>query len=161
MRALKDLKIRTLSVKKSWVWFPCLAGAIVFLVISFGLTYSASAAEPQYGAIFRSHITPARSYDPHMETWPQTTAITLNTYNGLLRMNKDMTGVELDLAESWKQIDDLAYEFKLRQGAYFHDISSVNGRELTSSDVKYGIERIVGLHGKASKFKNRYYFECS
>ncbi|MBW2093208.1 MAG: hypothetical protein JRI34_13955 [Deltaproteobacteria bacterium] len=96
-----------------------------------------------------------------METWPQTTAITLNTYNGLLRMNKDMTGVELDLAESWKQIDDLAYEFKLRQGAYFHDISSVNGRELTSSDVKYGIERIVGLHGKASKFKNRYYFECS
>jgi peptide/nickel transport system substrate-binding protein len=91
-----------------------------------------------------------------METTPQTLA--LNTYNGLVRMNKDMNGVELDMAESWRQIDTLTYEFKLRKGVRFHDIPPVNGREVTSADVKYSIERISGMYGKRRKFKHQYYF---
>ncbi|MCJ8500245.1 ABC transporter substrate-binding protein [Desulfatitalea alkaliphila] len=130
------------------------------LILSLALAYTAwAAAEPQYGGTYRIHSTPIRSLDPHMETASQTTMVTVNTNNGLLCFSPDMTGVEPDLAESWRQIDDLTYEFKLHKGVRFHDVPPVNGRELTAADVKYSIERIAGMHGRASDFKHSYYFE--
>ena len=132
--------------------------SFVLLSIGFGPVYISDAAEPQYGGIFRYPLpSPPRSLDYHMETNPQTLA--LNAYNGLVRMNKDMSGVELDLAESWRRIDALTYEFKLRKGVRFHDIPPVNGREVTSADVKYSIERISGMHGRSRRFKHQYYFK--
>ncbi|MBW1708629.1 MAG: ABC transporter substrate-binding protein [Deltaproteobacteria bacterium] len=104
-------------------------------------------------------MTAPRSLDPHMETYANTTAVTHNTNNGLLRINPRMDGVELDLAESWKQIDALTYEFKIRKGVRWQDVPPVNGRELTSADIKYSIERVAGMHGQKSHFKHRYYFE--
>jgi len=149
------------QLRKPWISLMPFTLTFLFLIITSGLPPSVLAAEPQpqYGGTFRIATTSARSYDPHMETWPQTTILTLNTYSGLLRTNKDMDGVELDLAESWKQVDAVTYVFKLRQGVRFHDLPPVNGRELTSEDVKYSIERISGLHGLASDFKHQYYFE--
>jgi peptide/nickel transport system substrate-binding protein len=67
-----------------------------------------------------------------------------NVYSTLLSQNKDMTAIELDLAESWRQIDERTYEFKLRKGVRFHNIPPVNGREITSEDVKYSILRMSG-----------------
>ena len=112
-----------------------------------------------YGGTLRTMINHIRSMDPHMETAAQTTDFANLVYNGLLRLTQDMQGVELDLAESWRQIDDLTYEFKLHKGVRFHNMPPVNGRELTSADVKYSIERIAGEHGKKANFKHRYYFE--
>ncbi len=42
------------------------------------------------------------------------------------------------LAESWKRVDDLTWEFKLRQGAKFQ-----NGDPVTSDDVKFTYEQLV------------------
>lgn len=42
------------------------------------------------------------------------------------------------LAESWKRIDDTTWEFKLREGATFH-----NGDPVTSDDVKFTYEELV------------------
>ncbi|MEW6184435.1 MAG: ABC transporter substrate-binding protein [Thermodesulfobacteriota bacterium] len=100
-----------------------------------------------------------RSLDPHMEVSVGTTLITLNTYNNLLRFNPEMTGWELELAESVKQINATTYLFKIHKGVRFHDIPPVNGRELTSADVKYSIERVAGQYGKRTDFKHRWYFE--
>ncbi|HPL53331.1 MAG TPA: ABC transporter substrate-binding protein [Bacillota bacterium] len=50
------------------------------------------------------------------------------------------------LAESWKQISDTTWEFKLRQGVKFHD-----GSEFSAEDVKFTIDR--GLQKNASKSK--------
>ena len=94
-----------------------------------------------------------------METYAQTSAVTNNTYNRLIRWNKDMSGVELDLAESFRQIDPLTFEFKLHKGVKFQSLPPVNGRELTSADVKYSIERVSGLYGQKGNFKHKYYFE--
>lgn len=41
-----------------------------------------------------------------------------------------------DLADSWEEQDDQTITFKLNPGAAFHDIDPVNGRTLTSTDVK-------------------------
>lgn len=58
-----------------------------------------------------------------------------NIFDTLLTFDKDMKPVA-SLAESWKQLDDLTWEFKLRQGVMFS-----NGEELTAEDVKFSIER--------------------
>ena len=42
------------------------------------------------------------------------------------------------LATSWKRLDDLTLELKLRDGVLFHD-----GSKLTSEDVKYTFDRIM------------------
>lgn len=112
-----------------------------------------------YGGTYRTYSNPPRSLDPHQETAFYTTGITLMVYNTLLRLAPDGQGVELDLAKSWRQIDERTYEFKIHEGVRFQDIPPVNGRECTSADVKYSIERMSGMYGKKANFKHRYYFE--
>jgi peptide/nickel transport system substrate-binding protein len=55
--------------------------------------------------------------------------------------------IEGDLAESWRQVNDTTYEFKLRRGAKFHPKPPVNGRELTAEDVRYAFEYIPADKG--------------
>ena len=55
--------------------------------------------------------------------------------------------IEGDLAESWKQVNDTTYEFKLRRGVRFHGKPPVNGRELTAEDVRYTFEYILADKG--------------
>ncbi|MBI4299061.1 MAG: ABC transporter substrate-binding protein [Chloroflexi bacterium] len=71
-------------------------------------------------------------------------------YGGLLRFAIDRINVESritpvplpDAAESWKQLDDLTWEFKLNPNVYWHDRPPVNGRKVTAEDIKYGIEQL-------------------
>ena len=49
-----------------------------------------------------------------------------------------------DLAESWEVSDGgLTYTFKLHEGVKFHNRAPVNGREMTSEDVKWSYERFL------------------
>lgn len=113
-----------------------------------------------YGGILRGYWgTPPRSLDTHQETAAGCCYVTNQTNNTLLRQSQDFMGVEPDLAKSWKKIGNRTYVFKLHRGVRFHDVPPVNGRELTSADVKYSFERIMGMHGKKANFKHRYYFE--
>ncbi|SEG40341.1 ABC transporter substrate-binding protein [Bosea lathyri] len=59
-------------------------------------------------------------------------------FNGLSRIDPDMT-VKPDLAESWSASDDLkTWTFKLRQGVKFH-----HGRVMNSEDVVATMKRIL------------------
>ena len=59
-------------------------------------------------------------------------------FNGLSRIDPDMT-VKPDLAESWTASDDLkTWTFKLRQGVKFH-----HGRVLDADDVVATMKRIL------------------
>jgi peptide/nickel transport system substrate-binding protein len=51
------------------------------------------------------------------------------------------------LAESWKQISDTEWEFKLRKGVKFHD-----GSDFTAKDVKFTIERGKGQGASKARF---------
>ena len=42
------------------------------------------------------------------------------------------------LAESWKQVDDTTYTYKIRQGVKFSD-----GNEMTMDDVLYSLNRVT------------------
>ncbi|MBN2200053.1 MAG: ABC transporter substrate-binding protein [Candidatus Aminicenantes bacterium] len=67
-------------------------------------------------------------------------------YDGLVRLDKDLN-VAPALAEYWTiSPDGQTYAFYLRRGVRFH-----SGRELTSADVKYSLERILD-RGAASTY---------
>ncbi|MEZ4482727.1 MAG: ABC transporter substrate-binding protein [Dehalococcoidia bacterium] len=55
-----------------------------------------------------------------------------------------------------EQPDDLTYVFKLTPGIKFQNLDPVNGRELTSEDVKFSIER--QMTDEAGKFQHAYFY---
>jgi peptide/nickel transport system substrate-binding protein len=63
--------------------------------------------------------------------------------------------IEGDLAESWTQPNETTYVFKLRRGVRWHPKPPVNGRELTSADVKYSVERFLTVKGNPSAYMLR------
>ncbi len=54
-------------------------------------------------------------------------------YDSLLQYDKDLN-IQPALAESWTNIDDNTWEFKLKEGIKFH-----NGKELKAEDVVYSL----------------------
>ena len=80
--------------------------------------------------------TDAVTMDPHNTT--QMTAMQpFNfVYNKLLNRDKNMKLVP-ELAESWRSLDELTWEVKLRQGVKFH-----NGEDFNSAAVKFTLDRV-------------------
>jgi len=99
---------------------------------------AAAAGTPKKGGVLIVGMTddPPR-LDPHWENALARAQRTQVMYSYLVQVDKDLR-VQPDLAEKWEiSPDGKTYTFYLRKGVKFH-----NGRELTSEDVKYSIERI-------------------
>ena len=80
-----------------------------------------------------STLDPAIGYD--WQNWSMIKSL----FDWLMDYEPGTTNLTPDLAESYSVSDDgMTYTFNLRQGVKFH-----NGRELTSDDIKYSIERSV------------------
>ncbi len=79
----------------------------------------------------------AITLDPANHRKRETETIIRNMYDGLLTRTARMK-VVAQLAESWRQIDPVTYEFTLRSGISFH-----NGELLTSEDIKFTFERLT------------------
>lgn len=119
---------------------------------------SVTAGQPKDGGHFNMWIGGSpRSLDPHFDTFPYNGAITNNTNNGLLMFSPDLTKIEGDLATGMpEQPDDQTYTFKITPGVKFQNVDPVNGREFTSEDAKYSIER--QMTNDPGKFQHAYYF---
>ena len=113
-------------------------------------------SKPKVGGTLVVRSGPIRGIDPHFETWGTTLQVVHQAYNGLVKFTPDGTTIIPDLAESWQQTDDLTYVFHLHKGVRFHDVPPVSGRELTSADVKYSIER--QMTDQPGKFQHAYFF---
>lgn len=113
--------------------------------------------QPKRGGTLVVRSGPIRGIDPHFETWGATMQVVHQAYNALVKFTHDGTKIVPDLAESWEQKDDVTYVFRLRQGVRFHNVPPVNGRELTSEDVKYSIER--QMTAQPGKFQHAYFFQ--
>lgn len=77
-------------------------------------------------------------FDPHTVSEEASLRIINQLYETLVTTNPDMT-YSGELAESWEIPDETTYIFTLRQGVKFH-----SGREMTSEDVVYTFDRILG-----------------
>jgi peptide/nickel transport system substrate-binding protein len=112
---------------------------------------------PQYGGtITFSSSVDANSFDPYYETSIAATNLTSSmlcmrswTLNPAIwpqsieySPENTMAG---DLAESWEEPDPQTVIFHLRKGIYWQNISPVNGREMTASDIVFTFQRLLGL----------------
>jgi len=79
----------------------------------------------------------AVSLDPHLTNDTASANVRINIYDTLVVQDENMQN-QPGLAESWEQVDDTTWEFKLRQGVTFHD-----GTPFNAEVVKANIERIL------------------
>jgi peptide/nickel transport system substrate-binding protein len=88
--------------------------------------------------------------DPHQNTSAAFHRFFGNVYSGLVRwqtdedLGSDIRIVVPDLAESWSQLDAQTYEFRLHEGARWHDVAPAWGRKVTADDVVFSIQRLLG-----------------
>lgn len=85
------------------------------------------------------------SYDPADFNSSRATLACYSCYDTLLKFSEDGTELLPDLAESWEQVDDTTYVYKIRQGVKFND-----GTEMTADDVVFSLNRIMDPDTAAS-----------
>lgn len=76
------------------------------------------------------------SMDPQFYVIGPNSAMARNIFDGLVNQDERQQ-IKPALAVSWKSVDDLTWEFKLRPGVVFHD-----GGAFTSADVVASIARV-------------------
>jgi peptide/nickel transport system substrate-binding protein len=112
---------------KRWAFLVCallFSGSMVFSNFCFA------------SQVIISQGNDAATLDPHQTTTMSDYNVINHVCDGLVRRDLDMKIIP-DLAESWKTIDSLTHEFKLRRGVKFH-----NGEPFNAQVVKFNIERI-------------------
>jgi peptide/nickel transport system substrate-binding protein len=129
------------------------AGLVASALPSRVASQSSTAQTPKRGGTLN-----IRAWDPphfdHILAHAYRTHVVISFTHSRLLKHKAGLGVrpgsfpiEGDLAESWKQVNETTYEFKLRRGVRFHGKPPVNGRELTADDVRYTFEYILADKG--------------
>lgn len=84
--------------------------------------------------------------DPHFHNLTPNNALTRHIFDRLI-LTDEKQKLTPGLATSWKPIDDLTWEFKLRQGVTFHD-----GTPFTADDVIFTFERAPAVPNSPSSF---------
>ena len=88
-----------------------------------------------------------RSLDPYFHNETTTNSVLSNVFEPLFYFDKDLNVYPV-LCESYKNISDTEWLFKLRKGVKFH-----NGNAFNADDVIYSFDRI--MHWKKSGFKSK------
>ena len=86
------------------------------------------------------------SIDPHYHNLGPNNALSRHIFSRLILQDENQQ-LTPGLAVSWEAIDDLTWEFKLREGVTFHD-----GNLLTADDVVFSFERAPDVPNSPSSF---------
>lgn len=86
------------------------------------------------------------SLDPHYVAVQQNVEIGWNVFDALTRVDEKARIIP-GLATSWRAVDPLTWEFKLRKDVKFHD-----GSEMTADDVAYSLVRPLVIAGSPGGF---------
>ncbi|HZM46329.1 MAG TPA: ABC transporter substrate-binding protein [Burkholderiales bacterium] len=86
------------------------------------------------------------SMDPHFHNLTPNNNIGQHVFETLI--TKDAAGrLKPALAESWRAVDELTWEFRLRKGVKFHD-----GSDFTAADVIFTLDRVPLVPNSPSPF---------
>ncbi|MCG7333183.1 glutathione ABC transporter substrate-binding protein [Salinicoccus roseus] len=99
-------------------------------------TEEAGGSEPSGEDIAFSLQALPNSLDPHAANDGYSLYVMINIYETLVKLNQDLE-LEPGLAESYEQLDDTTWEFKLREDVTFHDGSPFNAEV-----VKANLDRV-------------------
>jgi peptide/nickel transport system substrate-binding protein len=86
------------------------------------------------------------SVDPHYHIYSPNQNIADHVFNRLIERNDQLRMIP-GLALSWKPVDELTWEFKLRPNVTFHD-----GSPFTADDVAFSIDRVPTVKDSPGPF---------
>ncbi|MBP9945205.1 MAG: ABC transporter substrate-binding protein, partial [Vicinamibacteria bacterium] len=86
------------------------------------------------------------SMDPHYHNLSPNNSMMLHMFEPLIRRDANQKPVP-SLATSWRAVDDLTWEFKLRKNVRFHD-----GSPFTAEDVVFTLKRVPNVPNSPSSF---------
>lgn len=89
------------------------------------------------GDLVIASLSDAVSLDPHGSNDVPSAKVCYNIYESLVYFDENST-LQPSLATEWEALDELTWEFKLREGVKFHD-----GTELTAEAVKASFDRLL------------------
>lgn len=125
-----------LKQRKSFVLLSMLLVITVVLSACGNKTTSGGGSSTKDELVVAQGADP-KSLDPHASNDQPSTRINRQIYNTLVVTDNNME-IQPGLAESWDQVDDNTWEFKLREGVKFH-----NGEEMKASDVVFSFYRMA------------------
>ena len=115
--------------------------ALVFLAAAGTVARAAIAADLAIG--IGADVT---AIDPHYHNVTPNNNVAAHIFDYLVLRDERQRTIP-GLAESWRTVDPLTWEFKLRQGVKFHD-----GSDFTADDVVASIERVPAVPNSPSPF---------
>ncbi|MBL8697200.1 MAG: ABC transporter substrate-binding protein [Alphaproteobacteria bacterium] len=115
--------------------------ALLVAAIAWGIAGPAAAQELTIG--LSGNVTSA---DPHFHNLSPNSNVAAHVYDRLVHQDARQR-IGPGLAVSWKPIDDLTWEFKLRTGVRFHD-----GSEFSAEDVVATLKRVPWVPNSPSPF---------
>ena len=113
--------------KHQWIW-------ILSFVLATGLIVPQVVFAAEKPLVIALKGDAAR-FDPHSRAEGNTTTIQRYIFDALVKYDENWKPVPA-LAERWKMLDDLTWEFKLRKGVKFH-----NGEPFNAAAAKFSLER--------------------
>ena len=105
-----------------------------------------AAAQAPAASLTMAVGAPITSLDPHYHQLSPNNAVADMIFDGLV--NRDARDSNIPgLATSWRAVDPLTWEFKLREGVSFH-----NGNAFTAEDVAFTLHRVPRVPNSPSSF---------
>lgn len=129
MNSLKRRKTGSKAVALAFILLLAAAGLGAQSVLKVGTSTEPASLDPQYSTTGATQQASQQIFE------------TIVTRSQNLRMSPS-------LALSWKEVDPLTWELKLRQGVKFHD-----GKDFGSDDVVFSIKRIPRVPDSPSSYK--------
>ena len=119
-------------------------GLIAVFLFAFGTLASGTPVNAAELSIALS--ADVTSIDPHYHNLTPNNNVAEHIFETLITKDP-RSKLKPALAESWRAIDDLTWEFKLRRGVKFHD-----GGDFTAPDVVFSIDRVPNVPNSPSSF---------
>ena len=107
---------------------------------------TAAAADAKASDISIALSADVTSIDPHYHNLTPNNNIAEHIFDTLVTKNAK-SQLRPALAESWRAVDELTWEFKLRKGVKFHD-----GSDFTAQDVAFSLDRTGQVPNSPSPF---------
>ncbi len=117
---------------------------VILAVVAIGLIVAPALG---WAAVLKIGIkSEPSSMDPHYHNLTPNNMMAMYVFDKLV-MQDEKQNLKPGLAISWRPVDDLTWEFKLRPGVKFHD-----GSPFTAEDVKFTLERAPQVPNSPSSF---------
>jgi peptide/nickel transport system substrate-binding protein len=118
-------------VRRSVAWAMAIVGVLAIGVPTGGL------AQPR-GQLVAALDSDRETLDPHQAIGTIDYMVLMHIFDHLIARNPETMKLVGGLAESWRTVDDLTWEFKLRKGVKFQ-----NGEPVNAAAVKFSIDRVL------------------